>query len=128
MRCSEGRVVFSATQILLSAAVGALGSLVLVWVYGRWSKEPAFGWVEAIGIAVIVGLSILLWRAAANIPSLNDDQIPLVSPNDVLCPLLTYVSLGLYAELRRPVQARADWPFVRALLTILSFAVNVVTI
>jgi hypothetical protein len=119
--------MFSATQILLSAAVGAVASLVALALYGRWAKEAAFAWAEATGIAVIVGLSILLWRAAGNTPALNEDPIPLVSPNDVLCPVLTYVCLGLGAGLRRPVQ-RPDWPRVRALLTIVSFVVNVVTI
>jgi hypothetical protein len=119
--------VFAATQLLLSAAIGAVVSLVALVLYGRWSKEPAFAWTEAIGLAVVVGLSILLWRAAGNTPALNDDPIPLVSPNDVLCPVLTYVSLGLYAGWRRSPE-RADWPFVRALLTVVSLVVNVITI
>jgi hypothetical protein len=31
---------------------------------------------------------------AGNTQALNDNPIPLVSPNDVLCPVLTYVVLG----------------------------------
>jgi hypothetical protein len=119
--------VFSLTQFLVSAVVGAVVSLVAVAAYGRWSKQPAFGWGEAVRLAVVVGLSILLWRAAGNTQSLNDDPMPLVSPNDVLCPMLTYVCLGLYGGLRRLPQA-PDWPRVRALLALVSLVVNVVTI
>lgn len=119
--------MFSLTQFLVSAVVGAGVSLVAVAAYGRWSKQAAFGWVEAVLLAVVVGLSILLWRAAGNTQSLNDDPMPLVSPNDVLCPMLTYVCLGLYSGLRR-VSRGPDWPRVRALLTLVSFVVNVVTI
>jgi hypothetical protein len=119
--------VFSLTQFLVSAVVGAVVSLVAVAAYGRWSKQAAFGWGEAVRLAVVVGLSILLWRAAGNTQSLNDDPMPLVSPNDVLCPMLTYVCLSLYGGLRQFSQV-PDWPRVRALLTLVSFVVNVVTI
>jgi hypothetical protein len=107
--------------------VGAVVSLVAVAAYGRWSKQAAFGWREAALLALVVGLSILVWRAAGNTRPLNDDPIPLVSPNDVLCPMLTYVCLGLYAGLRQ-FQLVPYWPRLRALLTLVSFAVNVVTI
>jgi len=119
--------VFALTQLLVTAVVGAGVSLVAVVAYGRWSKRAAFGWGEAVLLAVVVGLSILLWRAAGNTQSLNDDPMPLVSPNDVLCPMLTYVCLGLYGAVARLPQA-PGWPRVRALLTLLSLVVNVVTI
>jgi hypothetical protein len=123
--------MFSVGQFLLSAAVGTLISLVAVVMYGRWVKSAsgvaAFAWGEAILLAVVVGLSILLWRAAGNTPSLNDDPIPLVSPNDVLCPVLTYVCLGVYAGVRQLPQG-PDWQRLRAWLTLVSFVVNVATI
>jgi hypothetical protein len=119
--------VFSVAQLLVSAAVGAVVSLVAVAAYGRWSKQAAFGWREAVLLAAVVGFSILLWRAAGNTQSLNDDPMPLVSPNDVLCPVGTYVCLALYGALRRAPQA-PGWPRVHALLTLVSFVVNVVTI
>jgi hypothetical protein len=74
-----------------------------------------------------VGLSILVWREAGNTAALNDDPIPLVSPNDVLCPVVTYVSLGVLAGFR-PALTGPRWPGIRALLTLLSLAVNVATI
>ena len=58
---------------------------------------------------------------------LNDDPIPVVSPNDVLCPVVTYVCLGLLAAFRSSIEG-PHWPRIRALLTLLSLAVNVVTI
>jgi len=66
--------------------------------------------------------------ARGHTPSLNDDPIPLVSPNDVLAPVLTYVCLGLLASFRSSTGGSEEWPHVRALLTLLSLVVNVVTI
>ena len=78
-------------------------------------------------VAVLAGLSILVWRLAANTQPLNDDPIPLVSPNDVLCPVVTYVVLGLYADASRAV-GQPGWGRLRALLTVTSLIVNIVTI
>lgn len=78
-------------------------------------------------IALIVGVSVFFWRLAGNVPQLNDDPIPPFSPNDVLCPIVSYVSLGGYAAFRPPAQA-ANWEKVRAWLTLISFVVNVVAI
>jgi hypothetical protein len=119
--------VFTFGQLLFSAAAGGIVSLVVVVLYGRWAKAGPLAWREAVALAIVVGLSVLLWRAAGNTPALNEDPIPLVSPNDVLCPVLTYVGLGLYAGWG-PTARRPDWPRVRALLTIVSLVVNVVTI
>ena len=119
--------MFSAAQILLSAVVGAVVSLVVLALYARWSRQSeGIVWREAVLQALVVGVSIVLWRAAGNTQSLNDDRIPLVSPNDVLCPVVTYCSLGLYAATR--LGNAPDWGRTRALLTVVSFVVNVVTI
>lgn len=123
----QGAGTFSFGQIALSALIGAVLSFVVVWFYGRWSKEAALTVAESVIIAVLAGLSILGWRLAGNTPPLNDDAIPLASPNDVLCPVLTYVILGLYADVRRGSE-RPAWGRVRALLTITSLIVNVATI
>jgi hypothetical protein len=72
-------------------------------------------------------LSILAWRLVANTPQLNDDPIPLVSPNDILCPVLTYVFLGVYAGVCQLTQG-PEWQRVRALLTLVSLVVNVAAI
>ena len=119
--------MFSVSQFLFSAVVGAVASLIVIVVYRRLAKGSALAWGEAVILALVVGLSILFWRAAGNTPSLNEDPIPLVSPNDVLCPVVTYVCLSLYAGFR-PMESAPDWTRIRALLTLVSFVVNVVTI
>ena len=119
--------MFSLTQILVSSLVGAIASLVALWLYGRWAKDAAPRPVDAVLIALVVGISILLWREAGNSPTLNNDPIPVVSPNDVLCPIVTYVCLGILAGFRSTLMG-PDWNRIRALLTLVSLVVNVATI
>jgi hypothetical protein len=114
------------TQIVVSALVGTIATAIVVVAYARWSKCPT-SILDTVLISATVGLSILLWREAGNTPALNDDPIPVVSPNDVLCPVLTYVALGLLAAFR-PTLRREEWSRLRALLTLVSLVVNVVTI
>jgi hypothetical protein len=119
-------VVFSVTQVAVSTIVGAVLAYVVVLGYARRSGMQITT-VDGLLIAATVGLSILIWREAGNTPSLNDDPIPVVSPNDVLAPVLTYVSLGILAAFRSSIGGSA-WPRLRGLLTLLSLLVNVVTI
>jgi hypothetical protein len=111
--------------VLISTLSAVVLSLVVLALYGRWAKDSAID--RADTVLIVGGLSILLWREAGNTASLNEDPIPVVSPNDVLCPVITYVSLSLLAGLHTKLQ-RPDWPRVRALLTLLSLLVNVATI
>ena len=123
----EGPGVFSLGQIALSAVIGGVLSFVVAWAYGRWAKEAPLTTSESAVVALLAGLSVLVWRLAGNTQALNDDPVPLVSPNDVLSPMLTYVVLGLYADVSRAV-GRPGWGRLRALLTITSLIVNIVTI
>jgi hypothetical protein len=84
------------------------------------------GTAATIALGLVVAVSILVWRSAGNTPALNDDPIAFVSPNDVLCPVITYVSLGLYAAARHP--ETDAWPKVRLLLTTVSLVANIVLI
>jgi hypothetical protein len=118
--------MMSLQQVLISTVVGAVLAYAIVLVFSRTAKTT-ISVVDTFLIALTVGVSILLWREAGNTAALNDDPIPLVSPNDVLCPVVTYVSLGLLAAFRTTV-AVSEWPRLRAILTLLSLAVNVVTI
>jgi hypothetical protein len=118
--------VFSLTQILVSTIVGAVLSALVLVIYAR-RTETRVAAADIVLFALTVGGSILLWREAGNTPMLNEDPIPLVSPNDVLCPVLTYVCLGLLAAFR-PSMNGPHWPRLRALLTLLSLVVNVATI
>lgn len=83
--------------------------------------------VDSLLVAVVVGCSVLLWREAGNTGALNTDPIAGVSPNDVLCPLVTYLFIGFYAAFRRSADT-IRFEQARVLLTLVSFVVNVVTI
>jgi hypothetical protein len=113
-------------QIAVSTVVGVIATAMVVLAYARWRKTP-LGLADTLLLAVTVGVSILLWREAGNTPTLNDDPIPLVSPNDVLGPVLTWLCLGVVAAFR-PTLRTDGWPALRATLTLLSLVVNVVTI
>lgn len=117
----------SLTQVLISAVTGGVLSLIAVILYSRWDGNGALKRSDAVLVAVVVGVSILLWREAGNTGVLNEDPIPPVSPNDVLCPIVTYVCLNVLAGLRASLQ-RPAWGRMCALLTLVSFVVNVVTI
>ena len=68
-----------------------------------------------------------MWREAGNTGALNNDPFQRSRPNDVLCPLVTYLFIGFYAAFRRPADA-VRFEQARVLLTLLSFVINVVTI
>src|SRR5215472_8505915 len=117
--------IFPLAHIALTSAItGGAGLLVLLVLRARWRTGSL---VDGILVAVVAGLSVLVWRSAGNTGALNNDPIPGVSPNDVLCPLVTYLFLGFYAAFRRPADAMR-FEQVRVLLTLVSFVVNVITI
>src|SRR5207248_6834795 len=110
-----------------------LGSLVVLAVMARRSKGlPA---AEVVIMPAVVALSVFVWRSAGNVAALNDDppsQLGLFenrwfSPNDWLCPLVTYLFLGLYAAFRPPPNPTL-WARSRALLAIVSLVANVLFI
>ncbi len=116
---------FPIEWIALTAAVACAASFVVLLAINR--LEPLLPTGESALVALVAGLSVLAWRYTANIPSLNDDSMPPFSPNDLLCPLLTYVFLGIYAAFRRAPDS-SRWERARALLTVVSFVVNVIVI
>lgn len=120
--------MFSFAQIAFSGVVGVIASAIALLVHQRLAKRDPLGEMRAPWpLAVVVGLSIIAWRMAGNTPALNEDPIAFVSPNDVLCPVITYVSIGVYAALSGS-NGTSGWPRAQALLTIVSLVVNVVTI
>lgn len=117
--------IFPFAHIALTAAITAVvAALVLVTL--RW-RFKGLSLVDCLLVAIVVGCSVLVWRSAGNTGALNNDPIPGVSPNDVLCPLVTYLFVGWYAVFRRPMDAQR-FEQARVLLTLASFVVNVVTI
>jgi hypothetical protein len=119
--------VFPIWWVAGTALAGSLTSLLVLWLYGRRSKEAGLTGRQTVIAALVTGASIFAWRLSGNVPELNDDPIGALSPNDWLCPVVTYVVLGIYGALWPPAN-RTHWARVRALLTIVSFGVNVVTI
>jgi hypothetical protein len=117
--------VFSFAHIVLTASITAVIAL-LVLVVLR-SRFKMLSLVDCLLVAVVVGISVIVWRSVGNTGALNTDPIPGVSPNDVLCPLVTYLFIGFYAAFRPPLDARR-FEQARVLLTLVSFVVNVVTI
>ncbi len=136
--------VFPFAHIALTAAITAgLALLLLVALRARFkalsfadcllvvvalrARFKVLSFADCLLVALVVGCSVLVWRSAGNTGALNNDPIPAVSPNDVLCPLVTYLFVGWYAAFRRPVDA-VRFEQARVLLTLVSFLVNVVTI
>jgi len=114
--------VFPAWHIALTAVVASFGSLaVLRWRYRSIDAR------EAVGFALVVGISVLAWRAACNVPVLNDDPIPPFSPNDMMTPIATYVLLNVYGAFRA-VSAVPGWSRAVGWLAAVAFVVNVVVI
>lgn len=113
---------FSHTHIALTALTTAAicGVFAAVLLRGRARL------LEGLPVTAISGLAVYLWRASANMPQLNNDGLPGYSANDWLAPIIVFVALTLYADLRPPADLQR-YRRVRALATIAAFAVNVIT-
>ena len=122
---STSTSVFPFAHIALTAAITA-GVALLVLIVLR-PRFRAFSLLDCLLVAAVAGISVIVWRSVGNTGTLNNDPIPAVSPNDVLCPLVTYLFLGFYAAFRRPADA-IRFEQARVLLTLVSFVANVVTI
>src|SRR5438876_5875663 len=98
---STSSLVFPLAHIVLTAAITAGATLVVLLALR--SRVKGLPLVDCLLVSLVVGCSVLLWREAGNTNALNTDPIAGVSPNDVLCPLVTYLCIGFYAAFRRPV-------------------------
>ncbi|WP_156688261.1 hypothetical protein [Mycobacterium sp. Marseille-P9652] len=88
---------------------------------------PRSSWPDAVAVGLLSGAAVFLWRISANMPQLNSDGLPGFSANDWLAPVMTYVFLSAFADLRSPVDSRR-YGHVRTLAVVISLLVNVVTI
>ncbi|SDY96156.1 hypothetical protein SAMN05661080_05143 [Modestobacter sp. DSM 44400] len=119
---AEAAGTFGVGHIALTAAItAALALAAAVW------RLPRAMLIDQLAVGVIAFAAVLLWRLSANMPELNNDGLPGFSANDWLAPLLTYITLAGYADLRAPADPRR-FAQARALATIAALAVNVVTI
>jgi hypothetical protein len=120
--------MFPAWHIALTALVTAAVTTgaTAAWP-GHLPTRSALG--DLVGVGIAAGLGVLLWRLGANVPTLNNDPIPGVSPADVLSGPLAYVAASTYVRLRglsSEVSERlVAAPAVAALAGLL---VNIVTI
>jgi hypothetical protein len=115
-------MVFSTIHITLTSVTVA----VLAFGAAAW-RLPRPSWQQALVIAVLAGAAVFLWRMSANMPQLNDDGLPGFSANDWAAPILTYVTLAAYGDLRPPPDP-ARYRQVCALAAAIAVAVNVITI
>lgn len=91
---------FSVAHITLTAVItAALAFAGAVW---RLPRRTAAGLTDVAVVAVLAFASVLLWRWSANMPPLNADGLQGFSANDWAAPILTYVLLGLYVDVRPP--------------------------
>ena len=114
--------VFSHLHIAVTAGICALSSLILLLALRRGASAR-----DAFAVGAVVLVTVYVWRAGANMPQLNDDGLPGVSANDMLCPLLTYATVGMYGGIRGTMADR-QWETARALVTAITLVVNIVTI
>ncbi len=113
---------FSPGHIALTAVItGILALATAAW------RLPRSSWTDMVVIGLLAAASVFLWRLSANMPQLNSDGLPGFSANDWLAPVLTYLFLTLYADLRPPADPRR-YGQARALAVLGSLVVNVVTI
>ena len=117
--------VFPLWHIALTAGATFAISLAVLIYFDRQAKAMAR--TDIFVVSLVAGLSVLAWRLAGNVAQLNDDPVPLFSPNDLLSPVVTYVVLGMYAALR-PAHDSRQWERARTMLTVVSFVVNVILI
>jgi hypothetical protein len=113
-------MTFSSLHILGTALLCA----VLVFAAGVWRLRR---WREAVIVGVLAGAGVFLWRLSANMPQLNEDGLPSFSANDWAAPMLAYLVLGGYADLRPPADP-VRYKQLRALAGLICLAVNVITI
>lgn len=113
---------FGATHIALTAALtGVLALAAAMW------RLPRSAWPDAVAVGALSAAAVFLWRISANMPQLNSDGLPGFSANDWLAPVMTYLFLSAYADIRSPSDTRR-YGQIRSVAVVISLVVNVVTI
>jgi hypothetical protein len=115
-------MTFSTLHITLTAVLCGLFALDAAAL-----RLPRGHWQPVLAVAVLSGGAVFLWRMSANMPQLNDDGLNGFSANDWAAPVLTYVALSVYADLRPPPDP-ARYRQTRALAALLALVINVLTI
>jgi hypothetical protein len=117
------------TSLATAAVTAALAGMTIVLRRSKrtttTSGQRTSQVVDVLMIGLAAGLGVFLWRLGANVPTLNDDPIPGVSPADVLSGLVAYVAVGVYIGLR---SASERWVSAQALAALVALAINIITI
>jgi hypothetical protein len=100
---------------------GVLAFCVALWQLGRAKL------VDALAVGVLSAAAVFLWRLSANVPELNTDGLRKFSANDWAAPILVYLVLCGYTDLRRSADTDR-FRRTRALAGLIALAVNVITI
>jgi hypothetical protein len=100
---------------------GVLALGVALWQLGRAKL------FDALAVGVLSAAAVFLWRLSANMPQLNTDGLRSFSANDWAAPILVYVVLCGYTDLRRSADTDR-FRRTRALAGLIALAVNVITI
>lgn len=117
--------VFPTWWIALTALTAAgVSAVVLLFFHLRLKTISA---LSVMLLTLVVGGSVFVGRLVCNIAPLNNDPVSGFSPNDLLCPMLSFVMLEVLIGLR-PLEQEKVWSRLRALLVLISFVVNVLTI
>ncbi len=111
---------FSTRHILLTAALTAVLTLAGAAVLHLRG-------VDLAAVTILAFAATWLLRRSANMAQLNDDGLPGFSANDCLSPVVTWVALALYSDIRGHPPSTA-LRRARAAAALLAFAVNVLTI
>ena len=115
-------MTFSALHITATALLVGLFALAV----GAW-RLPRRHWPDLLVVAALSGGAVLLWRMSANMLQLNGDGLNGFSANDWAAPVLAYLALSVYADLRPPPDA-ARYRQTRALAALFAVVINVVTV
>jgi hypothetical protein len=115
-------MTFTTLHIGVTALLtGGLALMVAVWRLG-WTKL-----FDAVAMGVLSAAAVFLWRLSANMPQLNEDGLRSFSANDWAAPILVYLALCGYADIRRSADT-SRFRQTRALIGLIALAVNVLTI
>jgi hypothetical protein len=100
---------------------GILALVVARWQLGRGKL------FDVLAVGVLSAAAVFLWRLSANMPQLNEDGLQGFSANDWAAPILVYLVLCGYTDLRRSADSDR-FRRTRALVGVIALAVNVITI
>jgi len=114
------------TFTTLHIAVTAIITGLLAALLGCW-RLPRDQWQQVPVLALLAAAAVFLWRISANLPQLNDDGLPGFSANDWAAPILTYIVLSAYGDLRTTADTNR-YRQTRALTAAMCVIVNVLTI